>query len=241
MGNNNEGWKSSEAAQHFKRTSDILLPGRQESLTLVARLAVEFSPGEPLIMDIGCGYGDLTDRITELNPKASVCMVDYSDEMIRLAEERFSSNPRIERYTYDLNNGVPDILKERTFNAVVSSYSLHHVDYDNRLKLYSQVKQVLDKNGLFVIADRFTGESPSLREWEFDNWVSWMSSSIRENMDRDVPFDELKRRQIKSDEELGDKPGTLWDMQNDLRQAGFTCVDCIWKSYNMSIIAATDR
>ena len=238
---NNEGWKSSEAARHHMRTADILVPGRKDSLEMVARLATEFAPPGAKFMEIGCGFGDLTAEILEIDPSATVTMIDYSEEMLRLTHDRFGTNPGITTIEYDLNQGIPDRVISQKYDAVVSSYALHHVEFENRVNLYSQVRRVLEDNGLFIVADRFTGDSPLMREWEFDNWMRWMSGSIKENMGNDVPFEEVKRRQLATDAEMGDKPGTVWDMQRDLKQAGFTHVDCLWKIFNMSIIAAAGR
>jgi hypothetical protein len=38
---------------------------------------------------------------------------------------------------------------------------------------------------------------------------------------------------------MGDKPGTIWEMFHDMKIAGFKYVDCLWKSRNLAIMAAT--
>jgi hypothetical protein len=118
---------------------------------------------------------------------------------------------------------------------------LHHVEFKNKVPLYTQVKRVLNEDGFFIIGDRFTGDSPVMRRWEFDSWISWMSVQIKEKLGKDIPFDELTRRQNESDNKLGDKPGTIWDTRRDLEQAGFRYVDCLWKRHNMGVVAAADR
>ena len=40
---------------------------------------------------------------------------------------------------------------------------------------------------------------------------------------------------------MRDKPGTVWDMCNDLKLAGFRFVDCLFKYQNLAVIAATNR
>lgn len=234
-----EGWKSVEAARHHLKTADILVPGRRDTLSIIATLATVFVSDRPRILDIGCGNGDVTAEILELSPLASVCMVDFSEVMLQLAKERFG-NKKVQIINHDLNNGVPDRLESSKFDAVVSCDALHHVEYENRVGLYTQIRQVLDEGGLFVNGDRFAGESPVISGWEFDNWISWMTKQINE-LGKDKAFDEVKKTQMELDEKLGDKPGTLWDTQRDLKQAGFQYVDCVWKSYNMAIVVATNR
>ena len=236
-----EEWNSKEIADHHLKTADILIPGRRDTLSIIARLATGFVSDEPRILDVGCGYGDTAAEILELSPLASVCMVDYSEEMLRRAKERFRNNNKVEIIKHDLNKGVPDGLKSDNFDAVVSCHALHHVEYENKVGLYTQIRQVLDEGGLFINGDRFTGESPVISGWEFDNWITWMTEQIKNELGIDRTFDQVKARQIYYDRKLGDKPGTLWDTERDLRQAGFKYVDCVWKSHNMGIVVAANR
>jgi tRNA (cmo5U34)-methyltransferase len=236
-----EEWNSKEVVNHLLKTDDILIPGRRDTLSIIARLAITFASDQPRVLDIGCGYGDVTGEIIKLSPLASVCMVDFSEEMLRLAKERFGNNNRVKIIKHDLNNGLPDRLEPSKFDAVVSCYALHHVEHENKVGLYTQIRRVLDEGGLFINGDRFTGESPVISGWEFDNWITWMSKQIKNKLGIDRTFDQVKTRQKYFDWRLGDKPGTLWDTERDLRQAGFQYVDCVWKSHNMGIVIASNR
>ena len=129
----------------------------------------------------------------------------------------------------------------RRFDAVVSCFAIHHVEYENRIRLYEHVRHVLSGGGLFINGDRFIGEAPVVNKWEFDNWIAWMSKQIKNELRIDKTFDEVKKTQIESGKKLGDKPGTIWDTQKDLKQAGFQYVDFVWKSHNLGIIVATKR
>jgi tRNA (cmo5U34)-methyltransferase len=236
-----EEWNSKEVIDHHIRTNEVLIPGRRETLSIVARLATAFVSDSPRIMDIGCGYGDVTAELLKMSPLASVFMVDFSEEMLRLAEERFGDKKEVKVFKYDLNDGMPDELMSGKFDAVVSCYSLHHVEHENKVGLYTQIRRVLNESGLFIDGDRFTGESPVISGWEFDNWIIWMTKQIKNKLGTDRTFDQVKARQIYFDRRLGDKPGTLWETERDLRQAGFQCVDCVWKTYNMGIIVAANK
>lgn len=164
-----EEWNSKEVADHHLRTADVLIPGRKETLSIVAGLATVFASGQPRVLDIGCGWGDVTAKVLELSPLSSVCMVDYSEEMLRRAKERFGNNKKVEIIKHDLNKGVLDRLKSDKFSAVISCHSLHHIERENKVGLYTQIRQVLNEGGLFINGDRFTGESPVISGWEFNN------------------------------------------------------------------------
>lgn len=229
-----QGWESSEAAKHYLRTVDIVVPRRREILTTIADLAAAFIPDQASILDLGSGAGDVTAAILEIKPEASVCMVDFSEEMTRLSRERFRHNPRIRILKRDLNDGIPD----GRFDCVVSCFAIHHVQPENRVKLYSSICEGLPPGGLFINGDRFVEESGNISEYLFDQWIGIMVTQINEKLGVDKSFAEIKEFQRKNEKEMGDKPGTIWESARDLRQAGFKTVDCIWKYLNLAIIAA---
>ena len=232
-------WQSVEAAQHYQRIADILIPSRKDILSTIAQLATRVVAEQPRVLDLGCGYGDVTAEILNFKPYASVCMVDFSDEMVRMAGERFKSNANIKIIKHDLNNGIPVSIVSEHFNVVVSCFAIHHVEFGNRVRLYTDIGKVLRKGSLFINGDRFKGDSPVIDQWEFNNWIAWMVQQIKEKLARDRTFDEVKQTQIESDRKLGDNPGTIWDMAKDLTQSGFQHVDCVWKYQNLAVIAAT--
>jgi len=90
-----EGWKSSKVARNYAQIVDVAIPERRQILSIIAGLATSFVPDSPRVLDIGCGFGDVTNEILLLKPDASVCMVDFSDEMLRMSSERFISNKNV--------------------------------------------------------------------------------------------------------------------------------------------------
>lgn len=235
----NAGWHNKEAVSHYKNVVDVVVPGRKEILNTIARLTVEFGKENLNILDIGCGYGEVTAEILKVSPDSAFCLVDNSDEMIKLSNARFSDNKKIELFNFDLNIGLPYMLRNKQFDVVVSCFSLHHVEYENRVRLYSDIYKVLKPGCLFINGDMFRCDSQVINDWEFDNWITWMVNSIKENFGQNKTFDEVKQKQVDNFEKMGDKPGTLWDMYNDLKQAGFRHVDCMLKILNLAVIVAT--
>lgn len=239
MKQDNEGWKSKEAVRHYMNVVDILVPGRKDILDIMAKAVTNMVKNELTILDIGCGYGDVTAEILKYRPNTRANLIDYSTEMIALCNERFKDNSNIKAIVYDLNNGLPAVVHEEIYDACVSCFSLHHIEYENRIRLYSDVYKVLKNNSLFINGDLFKGDSIAIDEWEFDNWVKWMKSRIKECLNKEKSFEELKTTQLDSFKKMGDKPGTIWQMYNDTKQAGFRYIDCLFKVQNLGVIAAT--
>lgn len=235
---NNSGWKSKEAAEHYKKVINDLVPGRHEILDIISRVTTEFSNDEFKILDLGCGYGEVTAKILELKPNAKCYLVDYSEEMVNLSKERYKDNGNVKILRQDLNKGLPQELENEKFDAVVSCFSLHHIEFQNRVKLYADILNVLKKDSIFINGDMFICDSTKLNEWEFNHWIEWMVRRIKESLNTETTFDKLKQKQLDAFEKLGDKPGTLWEMYNDLKEAGFKNVDCLYKNQKNAIITA---
>jgi len=233
-----EGW-SDEAASHYLRVANTLVPDREDILAIVADLATAFVSSECRILDLGSGSGDVAAEILKRRPHASVLLADFSGEMIRLARERFHDFPGAQVVRHDLNSGVPDGLRHGEFHAVVSCFALHHVEPSERKKLYRDVRRVLRSDGLFVAGDRFIGEDPTIAEWEHERWVGWMASRIREDLGMETTVDEVRETQAETDQRLRDRPGTIWDMRRDLLDAGFRHVDCLFKTQIVGVLAAS--
>jgi tRNA (cmo5U34)-methyltransferase len=230
-----KGWQSKETAQNYRRIANFIIPSRKEILSTIAQLATAFVPEQPRIMDLGCGYGDVTAEILKFKPHASICMVDFSDEMLRLAGERFDGDTNVKIIKHDLNNGIPVSVMSEPFDVVVSCLALHHLEFGNRIKLYSGIAKVLREGSVFINGDRFKGDSPIINEWEFNNWINWVVLQ-KQDLAMGTTFDEVKQTLIESEKKQGDKPGTIWDMANDLKHSGFKHIDCVWKYQNLAVI-----
>jgi ubiquinone/menaquinone biosynthesis C-methylase UbiE len=239
--NERDGWASSKAAQRHIHVQSDMVPGRSEVLPLIASLAAACSSPRPSFLDLGCGHGDVTAELLTATPGASVTMVDFSDEMLRRARERFLNDDRVSILKHDLNRGLPGALAESRFDAAVSCFAFHHIELENRVMLYGQIRGVLRPDGLFINGDRFRGESPAIGAWEFDNWVGWMTARAKERFGITKTSAEIRRRQLEMDEELGDKPGSIWAMRDDLKQAGFAHIDCLYKNQITAVIVALNQ
>jgi len=236
---NKEGWLNPEAAENYARMVDLMIPQRKEILSIISRLAIELGSENPEIIDLGCGLGDVTAEIVKLKPDVKFLMVDFSDEMIRRSSERFRDNKNITVVKRDLNLGVSGISDEAKFDAVVSCFALHHVEFENRVKLYSEIHAVLKEGGLFINGDLFKEDSPIIDEWELNNIIASLLLVLKEKHGEECTFDELKQKRIEHGKKMGDKPGTVWDMFRDMKAAGFGYVDCVWKFRNLAIMAAS--
>jgi len=233
-----KGWQSSESARHYMRVAEVVIPNRHEILGMVAELTVCIGGEQPRILDLGCGHGDVTAAILEKSPRGDFCLVDFSDAMLEASRERFADNPRVRILKHDLDEGLPEQSSTAPFDVIVSAFALHHVDPQARLPLFAGIHDSLRAGGALILTDRFRAESETLATWEFDSWIEWMTNRIREHFDPQVSVAQVRERQLASEKKLGDKPGTLWETEQDLRDAGFVHVDCVAKHSILGTVVA---
>ena len=97
------------------------------------------------IPDAGCGPGEYSNIL--LDRGAEVTAIDYSDEMIRLTNER--TEGKVRTVKANLNFSLY-FLKDDEFDIIVSSLTIHYIrDLRN---LFSEFNRVLKVNGELIVS-----------------------------------------------------------------------------------------
>ena len=123
--------------------------GDSRTVALVEQLLDETGPlpKDPLIVDIGCGPGNITIRLAELLPNAQVIGIDGSEPMLAVAKQRSirtSNNLKFIRLQlHDIEVELKDLA-----DLVVSNSLLHHL---KKPDLLWSVTQSIAKPGCRVL------------------------------------------------------------------------------------------
>jgi len=115
-------------------------------------------PGEK-VLDIGCGPGDILEYLRDVNYTG----FDLSPEYIAAAEKRYGQQGRF--WCSDV--GLAAIEQERgTFDVVLATGVLHHLDDERAAKLFALAKLALRPGGRLVTYDGcFVPEQSRLARW----------------------------------------------------------------------------
>jgi ubiquinone/menaquinone biosynthesis C-methylase UbiE len=97
------------------------------------------------ILDIGCGFGDHAQRLSQKKPR-KIIGFDISNELIKIAKAQKIKNA--EFYAGDMNNKFK--FKDKTFDTVFSGLSIHYAKDIN--KLFKEIHRVLKKDGTFIFS-----------------------------------------------------------------------------------------
>jgi len=114
-------------------SSDIILE------TIISQIDNLNLTEQPQIIDIGCGQGELLNRLKEKFPESNFTGVDYSD---------FDFTKTFNFFTYDCNNDFDDSFE--TYDLVVSSEVIEHLE--NPRHYLRQVNKITKSQGHIVLS-----------------------------------------------------------------------------------------
>ncbi|GAM13164.1 class I SAM-dependent methyltransferase [Mesobacillus selenatarsenatis] len=100
------------------------------------------------VLDIGFGTGVLTARLYEKGHH--IDGIDFSQRMIALAQPKMPNANLIE---WDIVKGLPDEIKMKKYDYIVSTYALHHLTDEEKVSFLKELMPLLSEGGKFLIGD----------------------------------------------------------------------------------------
>lgn len=199
-------WTSSEHALDYLSRADSI-PHRVEGESTL----LEFiPPSVQRILDLGTGDGRLLALVKLDHPHAGAVALDFSPAMLEAAQKRFRGDPSVEVVAHNLETPLPELGK---FDAVVSSFAIHHLTHEQKREVYSEVYRVLNPGGVFCNLEHVASPTPELHQ-EFLHRIGY-------TLETEDPSNKL----------LAVEPQLVW-----LREIGFVDVDCHWKWRELALL-----
>ena len=199
-------WTSTEHALDYLGRADSI-PHRVEGESTL----LEFIPGSvQRILDLGTGDGRLLALVKLAHPGATAVAMDFSPAMLEAARRRFRGDSSVTILEHNLENPVPASGK---FDAVVSSFAIHHLSRERKRSPYAEIYELLTPGGVFCNLEHVASPTPQLHA-EF-------------------------LHQIRDSPETEDPSNKLLDVETQLawlRATGFVDVDCQWKWRELALL-----
>lgn len=193
---------------------------------MIAAMMGYFHPWIPQnILELGCGYGDLTLLLCERFPEALITAVGGDTTSIEICQRRLGNRP-IEFVQEDLRQVE---YAPGSFDLVVSSLALHHLEDEERADLYKAVYGWLRPRGRFVFSDRYRDESTQVYLINRQIW----RETVRSNGISDEAWSQWLKQ-----ESVHDHPGLLQQQIKYLKIAGFNVSEVLWRKYLWASILA---
>jgi cyclopropane fatty-acyl-phospholipid synthase-like methyltransferase len=141
--------------------------------------------------------------------------VDLSPAMHAAAGKRFAGDSSVTIVTHNLDHPLPVL---GSFDAVVSSFAIHHLVHERKRELYTEIYTLLTAGGVFCNREHVASATPQLHE-EF-------LSALGLTAETEDPSNKLLDLQIQ----------LQW-----LREIGFVDVDCLWKWRELALLVGRKR
>jgi trans-aconitate methyltransferase len=116
------------------------------------------------VLDVGAGYGAVTEELLALFPAAQVTLQDYSEPMLADARRRLAHAGWLRFVTCDLTDPLWAAQVGGPFDLAVSAIALHNLRNDAQIfACYRAIRELLKPGGWFIEEDLFfDGVAPHL-------------------------------------------------------------------------------
>jgi SAM-dependent methyltransferase len=202
-------WRTTEHAQAYLARADTI-PHRGEG---EAELLEHLPTGARRVLDLGAGDGRLLDLALRHCPEARGMALDFSPAMLDGLRARFAGSDRVEIVAHDFETPLPAL---GVFDAVVSSFAIHHVEHPLKRTLYREVWDRLGPGGVFLNLEHVASPTPRLHDF--------FLSAIGYTVETEDPSNKLL---------------DVWTQLRWLEEIGFADVDCAWKWREMALLVGT--
>ncbi|MCM3123106.1 methyltransferase domain-containing protein [Mesobacillus sp. AQ2] len=100
------------------------------------------------VLDIGFGTGVLTSKLYDHGHQ--IDGIDFSSRMIALAQPKM---PKANLIEWDITNGLPEDIKAKKYDYIVSTYALHHLTDEEKRQFIRILLPMLEEKGKILIGD----------------------------------------------------------------------------------------
>lgn len=162
------------------------------------------------VLDLGTGDGRLLSLVKIERPQVESVAIDFSPTMLEAAKTRFAGDAMVELIAHNLDEPLPNI---GSFDAVVSSFAIHHLTHERKRSLYTEIFALLEPGGIFCNLEHVSSSTKALHE--------------------------RFRRALGIEDEPDDPSNKLLDVETQLvwlKEIGFTDVDCYWKWLELALL-----
>jgi len=202
----NEWTKASHAESYLERKLQI--PHRAEG---EATLLSELPETARRVLDLGCGDGHLLSLVLANRAQAQGVGLDFSPTMLARARATCGADSRFRFVLHNLDEPLPKLGQ---FDAVVSSFAIHHCSDARKRALYAEVWQLLVPGGIFCNLEHVASPTAAIHA----RFLAELGIA---------PEDEDPSNQL-----LDVETQLCW-----LREIGYDDVDCHWKWRELALLA----
>ncbi len=190
------------------------------AMELITRAAVKSTANIDNVLDIGCGAGNNTIKLSQSVAPFNCDLVDLSPAMLEKAAERIAAanSGRIRKFQGDFRTIE---LPEAAYDVIIAAAVLHHLRDDRDWELtFARLYRLTASGGSVWITDLVSHEIEAVQNMMWRRYGRYLSSIGGESY-RDKVFDYIDKE---------DSPRPVTYQLDLLRKAGFSRVELLHKN-----------
>jgi len=204
-------WTSNDHARDYLERADSITHRSEGESALLEFI----SPGTRRVLDLGTGDGRLLalvrqELVTRKRPATEAVAVDFSPTMLDEVRRRFAGESSVSVIAHNMDEPLPAL---GPFDAVISSFAIHHLVHERKRALYAEIYGLLNPGGVFCNLEHVASPTPRLHQ-EFLERIGFTV-------------------------ETEDPSNKLLDVETQLkwlREIGFEDVECAWKWRELALL-----
>lgn len=173
------------------------------------------------VLDIGCGAGNYSVKLSQKKPDIDITLVDLSQPMLDRAAERVQT---LTAGNVDMRKGdfrSIDFGSEK-FDVIIATAVLHHLRDDKDWETaFKKLFDLLNVGGSIWIFDLVHQSAPALQSYIYQDLYGAYLSGLKDNTYRDHVFAYIDKE---------DSPRSLLYQLNLLQKVGFKQIDILHKN-----------
>jgi len=199
-----------------------LIPKYTEMHNLVVQLFDFPTDKKMSILDLGVGTGQTALSLLQKFPNATLDGIDISPKMIEQAKIRLKNF--LDRITFS-EKDIKNLKISKLYDACVAVLSIHHLNENQKPKLFRKIFDNLKVDGIFLIGDIIKFDSEKVTKEKEEEWRNFLIKNLGEK-EGQYWFENYQEE---------DLPSSVSNQLEWLKQAGFKEVKCIWEYMNYAV------
>jgi tRNA (cmo5U34)-methyltransferase len=210
-----------------------VVPEYETAIETTALIVDRLLGKSPQVLDLGCGTGNASAAILILSPGARIFLLDGSASMVAAAEAKvtgISPSSLLGSKVADLaSKGWDEGLAPGSFDAVVSTLVLEHLDFDSYRAVLRSCFGLLRPGGWLLAVEGYAEEESDMLGW-FEEMMAERRSLISEPDLSDFISNLRAKDEVHHRASKGQK-ADWW------REAGFERIHLLWQYLCIALMA----
>lgn len=231
-----ENWKSKNLSETYLEGVRSAIPFANEQLEILLRVIKFFKPEVNSFLDLGCGDGVLGKTLFSNCPDSRGIFMDFSEPMIKAAMQKcrkYRHQALFVVQDFGAEDWLESISEELPVDVVISGFSIHHQNDNNKKRIYREIfDKILKPGGVFLNLEQVKSPTKEI-ETIFNEFFMNRMRNFQEENKTNILIETIEEEFYKDK-----KVNILTQVEEQcewLRVIGFTQVDCFFKAFELSI------